>query len=395
LSTHFGIGFSRDIDEEKAAEQAAFQAKGRLGSNPAELIIVLSTIHYAPEKTVPIINKIFDKVRMIGCSTAGIIFSDFIETHGLAILAISSEEMKFGIGSVQNIDAHNIRMAGTVLAKNTLLDFGKHGRSIFIFFVDGLLRNSSILLKGIQEILGNVFPIVGAGSSDDFHFQKSFQIYHDKVLKSSAVGLILGGHIAVGVGERHGWRPLGKPRLITKVNENVIRTIDGKKASSLYEEYFGKKVESLRAIQLDPMSILYPLGVYVEGSNEYLLRNAVDILADGSIVCQGEVPEGAEVHIMIGNKDSCYQAATQAAQEAQRNLLGRQPQFIFIIESLTRLKLLGRMASEEIKKVKEVFGSHIPLIGMYANGEICPFQSVEKVRKPHLQNESIVVLAIG
>ena len=133
----------------------------------------------------------------------------------------------------------------------------------------------------------------------------------------------------------------------------------------------------------------------MEGSNEYLLRNAVDILPDGGIVCQGDVPEESEVHIMIGGKDACKQAAYEAAQEAYESLLGKEAQLVIVIESMSRLKLLGRMAIDEIYRIKEIFGGNVPIIGMYANGEISPFQTLEKVKKPHLQNESIVVLAIG
>ncbi len=188
---------------------------------------------------------------------------------------------------------------------------------------------------------------------------------------------------------------MGKPRIIDKAEGNVIKIISGKKASSLYEEYFGDEVKDLHSNQFDQMSILYPLGIFVEGSNEYLLRNAVDIKPDGSIVCQGDVPEGAEVHIMIGNKESCKQAAMDAAEDAKKGLLGKKPKLIIIFESMARLKLLGRMAFEEIENIRHVFGASVPIIGMYANGEISPFQTVEKFKKPYLLNESIVVLAIS
>ncbi|MDO8580249.1 MAG: FIST N-terminal domain-containing protein, partial [Candidatus Omnitrophota bacterium] len=348
-----------------------------------------------PNKLLPIINKILNKPRMIGCTTTGIILSESIETRGIAILTIRSDEMKCGIGSVNNINALDVRQAGSILAKNSIADFGQHGRQVFLFFADGLISNNSLLLKGIQEVFGNVFPIVGAGTSDDFHFQETHQLFQNRILTNSATGIILGGHISVGVGGRHGWRPLGKPRIIDSVEGTTIRTINQQRAAGLYEEYFGEETEKLRSDRLGQMAILYPLGIYVEGSREYLLRNAVDIRKDGSIVCQGEVPEGSEVHIMIGNKDSCKQAAWEAALEAKKNLLGKEASLIIVIESMARLKLLGRMAFEEIEKIQYVFGKNVPIIGMYANGEICPFQSVERIKKPHLQNESIVVLAIS
>ena len=394
MTTQIGIGFSRDPNIEKAATEAALEAKAHFKER-IDFVLFLSTIHYPTSKTLPVISKILNPKKIVGSSTAGIILSTSIETQGLSILALNSSDIKLGIGSAANINQGNMRQSGITLAKNSIADFGKHGRHVFVFFTDGLLSDNSALLKGVQEVLGTVFPIVGGGSCDDFNFRETFQIFQNRILKNSASGFILGGHMSVGVAGRHGWRPLGKPRFITKVNNNIIVTIDGKRASSLYEEYFAEEAQNLYSTQLTQMAILYPLGIYIEESNEYLLRNAIDILPDGSIVCQGEVPEGARVHIMIGNKDSCKEAAKEAALEARKNLFGKKAQLVFIIESMARLKLLGRSAFDEIENIKEIFDPNTPLIGMYAYGEICPFQSIEPIKKPYLQNESIVILGIG
>ena len=395
MATQIGIGFSQSIDAETAARDAAFDSKTNLNADRIDIALVFSTIHYDPQQTVPILQAVLNETRMIGCSTAGIILSSAIETRGIAVLTVSSDEIKFGAGSVENLNTQDIHRAGNVLARDTLSDFGRHARQAFLFFFDGHLANNSILLKGIQEILGNVFPILGAGSCDNFHFLDTFQIFQDNILSDAATGLIIGGNANVSVGCHHGWRPLGKPRIIDKAEGNTIKVISGKKASNLYQEYFGDEAKGLHSNQFDQMSILYPLGIFVEGSNEYLLRNAVDIQSDGSIVCQGDVPEGAEVHIMIGNKESCKQAAIEAAEDAKKGLLGKKSKLVIIFESMARLKLLGRMAFEEIENIRHVFGASVPLIGMYANGEVSPFQTVEKFKKPYLLNESIVVLAIS
>ena len=390
-----GIGFSSNPNSEIAARDAAFESKKNLRTDDVQLAIIFSSIHYNPKTTLPIIRDVLNHPKTIGCSTAGIILSNSIEATGIAVLTISSDNMEVGIGSVEDIHTQNMQHAGAILAQNSLKDFGHHPRSIFMLLADGQLKNNSLMLKGIQEVLGNVFPIVGAGSCDDFNFSQSFQMFQDKILTNSAAGFLLGGPLGVGVGAFHGWRPLGKPRIIDRADNNIIRTINGKRAFSLYEEYFGDEIKDLQSFKLGQISILYPLGLFIEGSSEYLLRNAVDILSDGSIVCQGDVPEGSEVHLMIGNKESCKQAAVKAAKDAQKNILGKQPQAIIVLESMTRLKLLGRSAYSEIKMINEVFGPSVPIIGMYANGEICPFQTVGTVKKPLLQNESIVIIAIG
>ena len=389
------IGFSQDKNPEVAAKNAAFEAKSNLGADRIDAAVVFSTIHYDPHRTVPIIQRVLNNAPMLGTSTTGIILSNGIKTSGLAVLAMSSDTMKFGLGTLENINPHEPYPAGLNFTKNCLEGFGMHARHLFLFFMDGHLDNNSPMLKGMQEVLGNVFPMVGAGSSDDFHFKRTFQIHNNRVLKHAAVGLIFGGSLNLGIGSRHGWRPLGKPRLIEEANGHIIKTIDGKKASKLYEEYFGRDITALQFTKLGQMSILYPLGIFVEGSKEYLLRNVVDIMNDGSIVCQGEVPTDSEVHIMIGNKESSKQAALEAAREARENLLGKEPKLLLIIESMARLKLLGRSAYQEIEKVKQVFGENIPIIGMFSNGEIYPFQALERFKKPHFQNESITILAMG
>ena len=395
MSTHIGIGFSQNIDSAKAAEQAALQAKTKLMTNAAHLVIVLTTTHYNPARLLPIIRQIFDTAKIIGTSTAGIILPERIETRGIAVLSIYSDELKMGIGFIDPGAGDNIYQKGMALAQQSLNDFSQQGRQAFFCFVNEQLKSDAQFLKGLQDVLGNIFPILGAGNSSAS--RETFHLFQDNVLKNSAVGLILGGHISVGVGNRHGFRPLGKPRIINECDGNIIRQIDGKKAASLYEEYFKERIINPRLIQND-RSIFYPLGIFIDGGNEYLLRTAIDILDDGSIVCQGDIPHGAQVHIMIGNKDSCKHAALEAAYETQKNLLGRQPKLILIIEDIARSKLLGRMAFQEIESIKKVFAreaTQTPLIGFYASGEICPLQSAERFKKPQYQNGSIVILAIG
>lgn len=395
MSTKIGIGFSRNLDSQQAAREAAMQAKTELRATDASWAMLLCTGHYDPHKVVPTVCEALRNPKMIGCSTAGIILSDSIETRGVAVLAIASDEIKFGDGFVEHIDTMSPPNVGTELAKRCYSDFGEHGRQIFVFFTDSRLKNVSPLLKSIQGTLGNIFPVVGAGSCNRLPGKNTFKIYRNRVLTNAVSGVIMGGHMTVGVGSQHGWRPLGKPRMITGATDNIIQSIDGKPAYTIYEEYFGQEAAQLRSRQSEQMSILYPLGIFIEENRNYLLRNAVDIHSDGSIVCQGDIPKGARVHIMIGNKESCKQAGRTAAEEARQNLLGKEPKLVIILDSMSRLKLLGRMAFQEIARIKEIFGARLPIIGMYADGEVAPMQSTERFKRPHLQNASITVLAIA
>ncbi|OGX08614.1 MAG: hypothetical protein A2Z88_01600 [Omnitrophica WOR_2 bacterium GWA2_47_8] len=395
MAFHTGIGFSQKLNTKEAAIEAAEQAKLLLQQKKVDLAVVFSTIHYSSQEFLVLIKDILGTNQIVGCSTAGILTSNLIATRGISVVALTSDDVHFAIGCIDNITSQDLRMAGNSLAKNVTEHYGQHRRQAFVFFSDGVLTDSSVILKGIQDVFGNAFPIIGAGSCDDFHFKQSHQFCREKTMNNGACGFLIGGHTTIGLGTRHGWKPLGKPRFVDRVEHNVIKTIDGKPAASIYQEYFGEKANNLRSTRLGQMSILYPLGIYLPGEDEYLLRNAVSILADGSIVCQGEIPREAEVHIMLSNKESCIQATMDAAMQAQNNLKGTEPKLVIIFESLARHKLLGRAAFQEIKAIKEVFGYTAPLIGIYTYGEICPTRSLEDIDKMHVQNESITILALG
>jgi len=395
MSVNVGIGFSRNLKKEQAAREAAVRAIEVVGRDKIDLAVVISTIDYSPENTVPVIKDVLSPERLLGCSTAGIILSNSVETQGIAVLVVVSDSIKIGIGNVDGINETNVYDGGITLARRCLTDFGKYSRKAIVLFADGSLKNNTPLITGIQDIFGNVFPIVGGASSDTFRFSSTFQIFQDRVYNHSALGLLLGGAVDIGIGTGHGWRPLGKPRIINEAEGNIIKKIDGQIAANLYKQYLGDEFSSLHSNKLSQMAILYPLGILVGEKNEYLLRNAVDILADGSIVCQGDVPEGAEVHIMIGNKESCKNASLEAAEQARQALGGKEPVLIIVFESIARLKLLGRAAYQEIELVKRVFGYDVPIIGMYSNGEFCPFESVGEFKRSSFQNESIVVVAFA
>jgi hypothetical protein len=395
MSLNTGIGFSNLQNPEEAAKEAAFEAKTNLKQDYVGVAIVFTSIHYDPSRVFPVIKKVLNNAEIIGCSCAGIILSSSTHTQGITVLCLQSSDMQFGLGAVDQINSLDSRQAGKNFAQNCLNAIDSRNRQAFLFFVDSRIKNNSTFIRGIQEAMGLAFPIVGGGSTDDFHFNKSFQITNSQIFTNAAVGLILGGNVHIGMGHRHGWRPLGKPRFIENCENNVIKSISGQQAASIYHEFLGDHAKELTYKELSSLTILYPLGILEEESRQYILRHATNLLADGSIVCQGDVTQGSEVHLMIGNKEACKQAAMEAAIEAQAALHGKEAQLVIVIESMSRLKLLGRDHSQEIKKIKEVFGPHVPLVGMFSNGQIGPFLSQDNFKKPVYQNESIVILALA
>jgi len=395
LSTSLSIGFSQLPDPPKAILQACVQVKNQLNSADTDLVIVFASPQYVVPEVQAVITRTLKPKHLVGSSTGGIILSNGVTNRGIAIVGINSDDMRFGVSAESDFNIKDMHNTGFDLARKATLDLKASHREVFITFSEGIEKNSSHFIRGIKEVLGIGFPVLGAISSDDFKYKKLSQFFQDQILQNSTVGLLLGGTFHLALGMKHGFKPLGKPRFITKVDGYIIRTIDNKPAVEIYKHFLGEDAEGLKDVTLNSYAAMYPLGIYLEESRQYLLRNIIDILEDGSIVCHEGVPLGAEVHLMISNKDSCRNSAIDAAELVKESLGDRQAKLVIIFESLARHKILGRDAFNEIQSIKNVLGYTTPIIGMCTYGEIGPFNTIDNIKNVYLHNESILIMGIS
>lgn len=394
MPTFIGIGFSKDRNPFNASRQATQAAKLQTKRQKIDLVLVFSSIHYAHDETIRGILQVVGDTPIVGCSSAGIMLPHGTEKEGLGIVVLSSDEIKVGLGLCEDIITNRERLCGNEVCRNTIENLGPYQKHLFTLISDGLIKNTADLIKGVREVLGMGFPFISGTSSDDFSFFKTYQYYQNRILTNSAVGILWGGEMSFGIGVKHGWRPLGKPRIATDTEGNIIKRIDHQPAIRIYEDYFGKDSEELRSNRLGRMAILYPLGIYIPQEKEYLLRNVLEADADGLLICQGDIPVNSEIRLMIGNKDSCLSATREAALEAKEATYGKEVLLVIVFNSTSRRKLLGRDAVKETEIIQDVFGN-IPLAGFYTFGEGAPLKTQDYRREIYFHNENIIILAIA
>lgn len=394
MNIKIGIGFSQEDNIVHAAESAAEQARRELGEDRIDIAVLLSTPHYPPQHILPIVESALNHTRIIGGTTAGIILNDGLKRRGIAVMAFHSDIVKLQAVHASHLNLKDIEEAGQAFVKDAGIPFGQKERRVLFFFFDGLLENMSSFIRGIEKEFGQYFPLMAAGTSDPLTFSKTIQ-YHDTVTSPfGACGIILGGETTVHMARRHGWKPLGKPRLVKKAKNNIIETIGNAPAFQLYEDFFKNNLGALKNDAFGKLNARYPLGLFTKTKEEYLIRNVMDILEDGSIVCQDEVPEGSEIHIMIGNKTSCLQSAMDTAQEIKNQIKKEKPKFLLIFESAMRWQVLRHSWKEEFKAVKNILGQDIPIFGMLTYGEIFNPGTLASAKKVSMLSGNIMMLAV-
>lgn len=393
MSTWVGVGSSKKSDSYQAGREAAAQAMNHMGLSTADFVLVFASVRFEAEALLKGIRSVTKEAALVGCSTAGEITSEGPSKRSVVVVVWQSDKLTATPGIGHNLSGA-ARQAGEEAA------FGParaklQNPHVFLMFPDGMSGNVAEGLRGVQMTLGRSFPIVGGAAGDDFLFKKSFQFHHQQVHSNSIVGALLAGPIAIGIGARHGWRPLGKPRLVTRAAANVVHELDGKSAVNIYEDYFGKEAQELAQGALARMSIIYPLGMPIEGEEEYLLRNVLKMTPQGTLAYTGEVPEGSVVRLMMGSREHALTAAKVAARQAMDGVKNRMPRLAFVFSSASRARLFGRHAHEEIRCIQQVIGEKVPLAGFYGYGEIAPLSSERYLGQAHYHNETLVILVVA
>lgn len=395
MAIQSGVGSSKKSNDAfEAGRSAARLALDRMGAANPDLTVVFSSVIFDQPGLLQGVQTVVGKSPLVGCSTAGEISSEGFDRRSTVVMTLKSNKLQCGTGLGEGLTRDALQV-GRDVARNAVRK-NPANRFAFMMMSDGLKGNGASVIKGVQEVLGNSFPIVGGSAGDDFLFENTYQYYNGQVFNDAVVGVLFGGDVAIGVGARHGWQPLGKLRKITKARENIVEEIDGVKAVEIYTDYFDKKIEELtQEGPLARITIMYPLGMTVPGEEEYLLRNILRVTPAGALVCAGEIPQGAEARLMMASDRLAIAAAKNAAERALKNMGDVEVRVAFVFNSASRARLLGRRSSREIEAIKQVFGKDVSIIGFCTYGEQAPLRAEMNVGRSYFHNETIAILAIG
>ncbi len=384
-----GVGRSNNKNSFEAGQEACREALEEVGGG-SDLFIVFSSVAFDQEKMLEGVSSIAEDAMVVGCSDSGEIISEgeLAYSENVVVMAYKLDGQSVFSAKGEGADKNSFK-AGKEMAKNLKK---KGDPSLLIVLTDGLPENGADIVRGIQDVLGDDFPIMGGAAGDDFKFEKTFQYYGGEVLTGTVVGIGIKTDIAFGRGVKHGWKPIGVPMEVTKAEGAVLKEVDGKPALTIYEDYFGKKAEELIEEPIAKMAYTYPLGMSVEGKEEFLIRDVVVANKNKEITVAAEIPEGTEIRLMLGDRKRAVTAARQATENALEELDG-EPKAALVFNCMARNKLLGRNKAEEIEAIQKVLGKDVPFIGFYTYGEIAPLKKGEDKSVWH--NETMTLLVLG
>lgn len=386
------VGIGSGSDAEKAGREACLQALSGLPGEKAKLLIAFGSATFDQEKLLSGISSVSADSLLVGCSTAGEISSEGLSTDkSVVVMAIQSDTVSCW-GSVGQHLMQDGRRAGEECAN--ALQYDSHNFvSSALLFLDVMNGKGDTALEGFIARAGANFPIYGGAAADDLLFFETFQYLNKSAYSNSLVGLGLSGNFVTAGVAMHGFLPIGISRKVTRSEGTTLYELDGKPAVSIYEEYFGEEhLSNLREGLLPSMAISYPLGIFSSDKNDVFLRTPVFVDKKGAMTFTASIPEGSDVRLMISDIEEGLHTAELVAQQLLRELKGKRPRAAIIFNSVSRKRMLGLRADEEISTIQKILGRDVPIAGYYGYGQIGRHKDLLDVP---MHNGSLLIWAIA
>jgi len=229
--------------------------------------------------------------------------------------------------------------------------------------------------KNFDKICGGI-PFWGSiASSPDVQTGHWF-VFHNGEIDSKGLAMIL----------LHG--PVNPEFIVISMPSENIRKTRGRITSSdgcCLKEIDGipvlKYMENIGITIQKEVPVAIPIMVYYEGSAEPVALAIYSVNDDKSLMCAGEVPEGAAVAIGEITVESTLASTAECMERVKKT--GKQGGAMFL-PCITRYIMLTPIHDREMSLVIEKMenGNYMPFSMAYSGGEICPV----KDRIGELQN---------
>lgn len=234
-------------------------------------------------------------------------------------------------------------------------------------YVDGLSSRIHVLIQELFSCFGLEANYIGGGAGS-LSFEKKPCVVTNEGLKSdcAVVGFV---DLEAGIGVSHGWRELAGPFEVTEANRNELVSLDWRPAQAVYQEAVRSQTGAVFGEQeFFEVAKSYPFGISKLGA-EKIVRDPISVDERGAIVCVGEVPCQAFVHILAGDPESLIAAAGEAVCRAEAQLQGAcGSRSLLLIDCISRYLYLGRRYRDEMGALTK--GATGPVFGALTLGEI-------------------------
>ena len=295
------------------------------------------------------LNRTFEGVHLIGCTSAGEISTAGYHKGSLIGLSVASDEFHVVTECIENLSEFQMAQADTAVER--LHDqFHQKGiratneNTFGFLLIDGLSAQEEVVVNALNRNLGGI-QLFGGSAADGDRFETTY-VYHDGAFHTnSALFSLIQTSYPFTVFKTEHFHKVEEDIVVTEadVARRVVSEINGLPAAQEYARVMG--LDSVDEFS-ETMFATHPVAVSIGGEN--FVRSIMKINEDNSITFACAIDEG--IVLSVAKADNLVEDI-QGAMDDLRKKIG-QPQLVLGCDCFFRtLEMEQKDIKEEVGRI--------------------------------------------
>jgi len=369
----FAAGISDQTDPQKAVEAALKQVVPQLQGQPAHAVFLFISILYRTDWK-PLLRRIRRELGsplLLGCTAGG-------------VLAQTQELERVPAVSLAAAHLPGVKLHPFTVAPEDLTEEREVGYWIEKTGVNPKEDPAGILLPepfscdcmGLVTTLNTVYPkmpLIGGLASGATRAGENALFFNDELIPEGAIGTLLTGDIVLQTVVSQGCRPIGRPYIVTKAEENVILELAGQPATEALQRLYSELPDADKKLAQEALLLGIVMDEYKEKfrRGDFLIRNLIGMdPSTGALAVGDQIRTGQTVqfHVRDGNTSrEDLQTLLKESPLPKPSLSGG-----LLFSCLGRGRDLYGEPDVDVRTIREALGPACPIAGFFCNGEIGP-----------------------
>ena len=379
-------GHSEASDSQTAGREAVRAALRGRAAAAGDVVILFASAEYDIDELFRAASDEAAPAQVVGSTSTGGFTDEALVEHGCVAALLGADESSYGICHVER-DEDDVAESARYAAQTARDRAGdRHPHSVLLLLADGLTPDQREIARGVYEVTTAVIPFVGRrcrrrpAVDAHLHLRRRSRPQQRDPRRVDQLGA------PMGVSVDHGWRPTGKPMLVTRAEGTVVHELDGTPALDAYLAEQGDGLD-----RTDPdffLKIMHsPVGC-PSARGRYDVRQLHAFIPEGGgLNLNIGIAEQSILQVMSSDHEGLIEGARRAAQEAVE-ALSDPPRLLLVFSCGSRVPLLGDRVGDEVAAICSGLDG-VSVCGFFTFGEFARTTGSSGVH-----NSSVAILAL-
>lgn len=340
-----------------------------------DLLVIHASMGHDYRQLLDEARRLAPSARVVGSSCCGVVGREGVSESMNDVAVMAARGDAFAVAHVDGIYGHNAFDKSAELARR-LKDQAPATRMVY-FLASGIDIDDDQCVAGIESVFGPDVTIFGATSADNMKGVASYQMVDGEVYEHAAFAIgITDPTLDVVTQATHGFVAVGDPLVVTRVDGNRIRELNGRPA---WEEYTSRLALPASAtcgetIPIGALAERLPPALAAEYGNDHILRVVTKRDDDGTMHYATTVAAGTPLYLTVRDEQRIFDDMDRMMGQMVERIGEREVVGVFHADCLARGRyLFNRVMKDELVGRMQFplarGGAVPPWLGMYGFGE--------------------------